>query len=78
MITIKRFAIYGRFTINSQTTDIQILELKGFIVIEIFVDDSISVAKWREIRTDFENIVKGKINKDLNIILFFFVEYNIL
>ena len=75
---MKRCAIYGRFSIDSQITDNQILELKGFVVTEIFTQESISVAKWREIRTSFENIVKGKFNKDFNIIICFFVEYDIL
>jgi len=42
---MKRCAIYDRFTIHSQTIDNQILELKGFVVTEIFTDESISVAK---------------------------------
>ena len=75
---MKRCAIYRRFTIHSQTTDNQILELKGFVVTKIFTDESIFGVKWREIRNSFENIVKGKINKDFNIILCFFVECDIL
>jgi len=75
---MKRCAIYDRFTIHSQTIDNQILELKGFVVTEIFTDESISVAKWREIRTGFDNIIKSKINKDFNIIFCCSVECDIL
>ena len=75
---MKRCAIYRRFTIHSQTTDNQILELKGFVVTEIFTDESISGAKWREIRTSFDNIIKGIINKGFNIILCCSVEWDIL
>ena len=38
---MKRCAIYRRYTIHSQTTDNQILELKGFVVTKIFTDESI-------------------------------------
>jgi hypothetical protein len=38
---MKRCTIYRRFTIHSQTTDNQILELKGFVVTKIFTDESI-------------------------------------
>ena len=75
---MKRCAIYRRFTIHSQTTDNQILELKGFVVTKIFTDESILGAKWREIRTSFDNIIKGIINKDFNIILCCSVEWDIL
>ena len=75
---MKRCAIYRRFTIHSQTTDNQILELKGFVVTEIFTDESIFGVKWREIRTSFDNIIKGIINKDFNIILCCSVEWDIL
>ena len=72
---MKRCAIYGRVSTDSQTTDNQILELKkiaelkGYIVTEIFTDEGISGAKGREIRTGFDNIIKGAIKKDFDLIL---------
>ena len=75
---MKRCAIYGRFSIDSQITDNQILELKGFVVTKIFTEESISVAKWREIRTGFFNIIKGAINKHFDIMLCCSVEWDIL
>ena len=72
---MKRCAIYGRVSTDSQTTDNQIIELKkiaelkGYIVTEIFTDEGISGAKGREIRTGFNNIIKGAIKKDFDLIL---------
>jgi len=72
---MKRCAIYTRVSTLSQTTDNQLLELqkiaelKGYVVTEIFTDEGISGAKGREIRTGFNNIIKGAIKKDFDIIL---------
>jgi len=42
---MKICTICRKFTIHSQTTDNQILELKRFLVNKIFTDESISEAK---------------------------------
>ena len=77
---MKRCAIYTRVSTLSQTTDNQfielkkIAELKGYVVTEIFTDEGISGSKGREIRTGFDNIIKGAIKKDFDIILVWSVD----
>ena len=77
---MKRWAIYTRVSTLSQTTDNQfielkkIAELKGYVVTEIFTDEGISGSKGREIRTGFDNIIKGAIKKDFDIILVWSVD----
>ena len=77
---MKRCAIHTRVSTLSQTTDNQfielkkIAELKGYVVTEIFTDEGISGSKGREIRTGFDNIIKGAIKKDFDIILVWSVD----
>jgi len=72
---MKHCAIYTRVSTLSQTTDNQLIELqkiaelKGYVVTQIFSDEGISGSKGREIRTGFDNLIKGAIKKDFDIIL---------
>jgi DNA invertase Pin-like site-specific DNA recombinase len=66
---MKHCAIYTRVSTLSQTTDNQLIELhkvaelKGYVVTQIFTDEGISGAKGRDVRTGFDNIIKGAIKK---------------
>jgi len=72
---MKHCAIYTRVSTLSQTTDNQLIELqniaelKDYVVTQIFSDEGISGSKGREIRTGFDNLIKGAIKKDFDIIL---------
>ena len=49
-------------------------ELKGYTIVDTFTDEGISGSKGREIRTGFDNIIKGAIKKDFDIILVWSVD----
>ena len=72
---MKRCSIYARVSTDSQATDNQLIELqkiaklKGYVVTQIFTDEGISGSKGRDFRTGFDNIIKGAIKKDFDIIL---------
>ena len=70
-----RCAIYTRCSTSDQTTTNQIRELKeiaklkGLTVVSEFTDEAISGAKGRDRRTGFDNLIKGAVKKDFDIIL---------
>ena len=71
----KRCAIYTRVSLDIQTTQNQILELKeiakrkGLEVVSQFTDEGISGSKGRDKRTGFDDLIKGAIRKDFDTIL---------
>jgi DNA invertase Pin-like site-specific DNA recombinase len=75
-----RTAIYSRVSTNDQTVSNQLLELKeiakrrGFEIVREFSDEGISGAKGRDKRTGFDNLIKGAIKKDFDMILVWSVD----
>ena len=72
---MKRCVIYGRVSTDSQTTDNQInelnrvAELKGYKIVHTFKDEGISGAKGRDERKGFDELIKGAVKKDFDMIL---------
>ena len=75
-----RTAIYSRVSTNDQTVSNQLLELKeiakrrGFEIVGEFSDEGISGGKGRDKRTGFDNLIKGAIKKDFDMILVWSVD----
>jgi len=75
-----RCAIYSRVSLDRQTTENQILELKdiaqrkGFTIVSEFSDEGISGAKGRDKRTGFDELIKGAVKKDFDTILVWSVD----
>ena len=77
-----RCVIYTRISTSNkdQTTENQlrelkkIAELKGLTIVDTFTDEGISGSKGREIRTGFDNLIKGAIRKDFDMILVWSVD----
>jgi DNA invertase Pin-like site-specific DNA recombinase len=75
-----RCVIYTRVSTDNQTTDNQLIELKrvaqlkGYTIVDNFTDEGISGSKGREIRTGFDNLIKGAVKKDFDTILVWSVD----
>ena len=75
-----RCVIYTRVSTDNQTTDNQLIELKrvaqlkGYTIVDTFTDEGISGSKGREIRTGFDNLIKGAVKKDFDTILVWSVD----
>ncbi len=72
---MKRCVTYTRVSTDSQTTDNQInelnrvAELKGYKIVHTFKDEGISGAKGRDERKGFDELIKGAVKKDFDMIL---------
>ena len=77
-----RCVIYTRISTSDkgQTTENQlrelkkVAELKGLTIVDTYTDEGISGSKGREIRTGFDNLIKGAIRKDFDTILVWSVD----
>ena len=75
-----RTAIYSRVSTNDQEVSNQILELKeiasrkGYQIVTEFSDEGISGSKGRDQRSGFDNLIKGAIRKDFDMILVWSVD----
>ena len=75
-----RCAIYSRCSTSEQTVENQIRELKeiaerkGLIVVSQFSDEAISGAKGRDQRKGFDQLIKGVVRKDFDLILVWSVD----
>ena len=75
-----RCAIYSRCSTPDQTVENQIRELKeiaerkGLIVVSQFSDGAISGAKGRDQRKGFDQLIKGAVRKDFDLILVWSVD----
>ena len=75
-----RTAIYSRVSTNDQTVSNQILELKeianrkGLEIVAEFSDEGISGSKGRDQRSGFDNLIKGAVKKDFDMILVWSVD----
>jgi DNA invertase Pin-like site-specific DNA recombinase len=70
----KRVALYARVSTDSQTTDNQLIELRGvaermgWVIVEEFVDQAISGAKGRDMRPAFDKLLKGATRRDFDMV----------
>lgn len=70
----KRVALYARVSTESQTTDNQLIELRGvaermgWLIVEEFVDQAISGAKGRDMRPAFDKLLKGATRRDFDMV----------
>ena len=75
-----RCAIYSRVSTIDQNVANQVEELriiakrKGLTIVAELVDEGISGSKGREARTGFDNLIKGAIRKDFDMILVWSVD----
>ena len=75
-----RCAIYSRCSTPDQTVENQIRELKeiaekkSLIVVSQFSDEAISGAKGRDQRKGFDQLIKGAVRKDFDLILVWSVD----
>tara|TARA_B110000503_G_C7060373_1_gene376384 strand:- start:389 stop:988 length:600 start_codon:yes stop_codon:yes gene_type:complete len=77
-----RCVIYTRISTSDkgQTTENQlrelkkVAELKGLTIVDTYTDEGISGSKGREIRTGFDNLIKGAVRKDFDTILVWSVD----
>ena len=75
-----RCAIYSRCSTSDQTVENQTRELKeiaerkGLIVVSQFSDEAISGAKGRDQRKGFDQLIKGVVRKDFDLILVWSVD----
>ena len=59
----------GQTTLNQSRELEKIAKLKGLTIVDTFTDEGISGSKGREIRTGFNNLIKGVVRKDFDTIL---------
>lgn len=70
-----RAAIYARVSTDGQTTENQLTELRavaerhGWEVVEEFVDHGVSGAKGREARPAFDQLLKGAVRRDFDMVM---------
>lgn len=70
---MKKIAIYGRVSTDSQTVENQLQELRavaqrnGWIVTAVFTDEGISGAKGRDKRPGYDALLKGIARKDFEM-----------
>ena len=73
-------AIYSRCSTSDQTVENQIRELKeiaerkSLLVVSQFSDEAISGAKGRDQRKGFDQLIKGAVRKDFDLILVWSVD----
>ncbi len=71
----KRVAIYSRVSTDGQTTDNQTRELQavakrhGWEVAAEFTDHGVSGAKGRDKRPQFDQLIKGAVRRDFDVIM---------
>jgi len=71
----ERVVIYGRVSTTDQTTDNQIfklrelVELNGWDLVEVYVDEGISGTKGRDKRPQFDRLCKDMVRRKFNRIL---------
>ena len=72
---MKRCAIYTRVSTKEQTVENQLMvlkevaKLKGYEVVREYNDEGVSGAKGRDERQGFDELIKGAIKKEFDIIL---------
>ena len=72
---MNRCVIYSRVSTNDQTVDNQInilrevAEKKGLEIVKEISDEGISGAKGRDARKGFDELIKGAVRKDFDVIL---------
>ena len=72
---MNRCVIYSRVSTNDQTVDNQInilrevAERKGLEIVKEISDEGISGAKGRDARKGFDELIKGAVRKDFDVIL---------
>ena len=59
----------GQTTLNQSRELERIAKLKWLTIVDTFTDEGISGSKGREIRTGFDNLIKGAVKKDFDTIL---------
>lgn len=70
----KRVAIYARVSTDNQTTENQMLELRGvaermgWVVVDEFIDQAISGAKGRDQRPAFDRLLKGATRREFDVV----------
>ena len=71
----EKVVIYGRVSTSDQTTDNQIFKLKelvelnGWDLVEVYVDEGISGTKGRDKRPEFDRLCKDMVRRRFNRIL---------
>jgi len=71
----KRVALYARVSMDSQSCDNQLRQLRdvaarnGWVVVQEYVDDGISGAKGRDKRPAFDALLKAVVRKDFDIVM---------
>jgi DNA invertase Pin-like site-specific DNA recombinase len=71
----KRVAIYARVSTDGQTTDNQVRELRmvaernGWQIVGEFIDQGISGAKGRQVRPQFDALLKASVRRDFDLIM---------
>jgi len=71
----KRVAIYSRVSTDGQTVDNQLLDLsavaehQGWSVVKVFSDEGISGANGREKRPAYDELCKGAIRQEFDVIM---------
>lgn len=71
----KRVAIYSRVSTDGQTTDNQTRELQavaernGWTVVAEFIDHGVSGANGRDKRPQFDQLIKGAVRRDYDVIM---------
>jgi len=76
----KRAAIYARVSTDGQTTENQLRELRlvaernGWLIVQEFIDQSISGAKGREQRPAFDALWKGATRRDFDVVMVWAVD----
>ena len=72
---MNRCVIYSRVSTNDQTVDNQlntlreVAERKGLEIVKEISDEGISGAKGRDARKGFDELIKGAVRKDFDVIL---------
>jgi DNA invertase Pin-like site-specific DNA recombinase len=77
---MKRVAIYARVSTDNQTTENQLADLRsvagrhGWTVTKEYVDNGISGAQGRQQRPAFDQLCKGVVRRDFNLVLVWSVD----
>ncbi len=72
---MKKVAIYARVSTDSQTVENQLRELQavaerqGWAVAAVFIDEGVSGAKGRDKRPGFDNLLRGVVRRDFDMIV---------
>jgi DNA invertase Pin-like site-specific DNA recombinase len=71
----KRVALYARVSTENQTTDNQLIELRGvaeragWVIVKEYVDEAISGAKGRDKRPAFDSLLKDASRREFDMVL---------